>query len=62
MITWILMFKPIPLKVLESYAMSIRLGHHHIYKSLPRLLTLWYDFGTQAVGKGDKKVRKLGAT
>ena len=35
------------LQVLTSYAESIKLGYRHIYQSLPRLLTLWYDFGTQ---------------
>lgn len=35
------------LQVLKSYAESIKLGYRHIYQSLPRLLTLWYDFGTQ---------------
>jgi hypothetical protein len=44
------------MQVLTAYANSIRLGHRHIYKSLPRLLTLWYDFGTQATGKSDKQV------
>lgn len=34
-------------QVLRSYAESIKLGYRHIYQSLPRLLTLWYDFGTQ---------------
>ena len=29
------------LQVLKYYTQSIRLGHRHIYKSLPRLLTLW---------------------
>lgn len=45
------------MQVLESYAASIRLGHRHIYKSLPRLLTLWYDFGTQALASRDQKVQ-----
>ncbi len=35
------------LQVLRSYSESIKLGYRHIYQSLPRLLTLWYDFGSQ---------------
>ena len=44
------------MQVLTTYANSIMRGHRHIYKSLPRLLTLWYDFGTQAAAKSDSKV------
>ncbi len=46
-----------PAQVLKYYTQSIRLGYRHIYKSLPRLLTLWYDFGTQNPNACDKKVR-----
>lgn len=39
-------------QVLNSYAQSIKLGYRHIYKSLPRLLTLWYDVGAQIGTQG----------
>jgi serine/threonine-protein kinase ATR len=31
--------------VLRNYGRSVQYGSRHIYRSLPRLLTLWFDFG-----------------
>jgi serine/threonine-protein kinase ATR len=36
--------------VLTNYGMSVKHGHHHIYQALPRLLTVWFEFGTHCVG------------
>uniref|UniRef100_A0A6U1KDA9 Uncharacterized protein n=1 Tax=Tetraselmis chuii TaxID=63592 RepID=A0A6U1KDA9_9CHLO len=33
-------------KVLRNYALAAKHGHRLIMQSLPRLLTLWYDFGS----------------
>jgi len=32
-------------EVLRNYGRSVQYGNRHIYRSLPRLLTLWFDFG-----------------
>lgn len=32
-------------EVLRGYGKSIEAGHVHIYRSLPRLLTLWFEYG-----------------
>eukprot|EP00898_Chlorokybus_atmophyticus_P004675 jgi/Chlat1/5208/Chrsp33S05180 len=31
--------------VLAQYAKALRLGHRQIFQSLPRMLTLWFEFG-----------------
>ena len=33
-------------EVLRNYGKSVQAGSRHIYRSLPRLLTLWFDFGS----------------
>lgn len=33
-------------EVLKLYGKSVNAGRRHIYRSLPRLLTLWYEFGS----------------
>lgn len=33
-------------EVLKNYGQAIRHGHRHIYRSLPRMLTVWFDFGS----------------
>lgn len=35
--------------VIWNYGMSVQQGHHHIYQALPRLLTVWFEFGTHCV-------------
>jgi hypothetical protein len=35
------------LQALEHYGESIRVGHKHILQSLPRLLTLYFEFGSK---------------
>ena len=32
--------------VIKSYGMSMMYGHSHTSQSLPRMLTLWFEFGT----------------
>ena len=32
-------------KALTNYGTSLSKGHHYIFQSLPRMLTLWFDFG-----------------
>jgi hypothetical protein len=38
---------PLHLQALEHYGESIRVGHKHILQSLPRLLTLYFEFGSK---------------
>ena len=33
-------------RTLRHYGQSLALGHKYIFQSLPRLLTLWFEFGT----------------
>ena len=33
-------------EVIRNYGLAVQYGHRHIFQSLPRLLTLWFDFGT----------------
>jgi hypothetical protein len=35
------------LQALKHYGESIRCGHKHVLQSLPRLLTLYFDFGRE---------------
>ena len=32
-------------ETVKEYGLSIKFGHRHIYESLPRMLTLWFDIG-----------------
>mmetsp|Transcript_10928 Transcript_10928/g.67521 ORF Transcript_10928/g.67521 Transcript_10928/m.67521 type:complete len:2630 (+) Transcript_10928:210-8099(+) len=34
-------------EVIRNYSHSLKYGHMHIFESLPRMLTLWYDFGAE---------------
>ena len=31
---------------MRNYGLAVQYGHRHIFQSLPRLLTLWFDFGS----------------
>ncbi|KAL3137629.1 hypothetical protein ABBQ38_004906 [Trebouxia sp. C0009 RCD-2024] len=33
-------------EVMRNYGLAVQYGHRHIFQSLPRLLTLWFDFGS----------------
>lgn len=33
-------------QVIENYGKAIANGHDHVYEALPRLLTVWYEFGS----------------
>ena len=51
------------LEVILHYATSLRYGHRHVYESLPRMLTLWFDVGAAAAaheaalsGRGSKSL------
>ena len=35
-------------EVMRNYARAIISGYEHVHRALPRLLTLWYDFGSEA--------------
>lgn len=37
-------------QVIKNYGKAVGCGNRHIYQSLPRLLTVWFEFGTYAVG------------
>jgi serine/threonine-protein kinase ATR len=36
------------IEIITHYATSLRYGHRHVYESLPRMLTLWFDVGAAA--------------
>jgi serine/threonine-protein kinase ATR len=40
-------------EVLRNYGRSVQYGSRHIYRSLPRLLTLWFDFGASVAANPD---------
>jgi len=37
-----------PSRICRSYGESLQQGHKHIYESLPRILTLWFDYTENA--------------
>lgn len=39
------------LKVCENYALSLRFGVKYIYRTMPRMLTLWLDLGEVTVAE-----------
>ena len=44
--------------VIKFYATSLRYGHRHVYESLPRMLTLWFDIGALAAAHEAKDRRQ----
>ena len=32
-------------EVLRNYGKSVAQGHRHIYQSMPRMLTIWFEYG-----------------
>ena len=32
-------------EVLRNYGKSVLYGHQHIYQSMPRMLTIWFEYG-----------------
>lgn len=54
-------------ETVREYGLSIKFGHRHIYESLPRMLTLWFDIGdrfyasedVQVVGRSGAKLKKI---
>ncbi len=32
-------------EVLRNYGKSVLYGHTHIYQSMPRMLTIWFEYG-----------------
>eukprot|EP00698_Gefionella_okellyi_P014990 TRINITY_DN4193_c0_g1_i1.p1 TRINITY_DN4193_c0_g1~~TRINITY_DN4193_c0_g1_i1.p1 ORF type:complete len:1800 (-),score=472.86 TRINITY_DN4193_c0_g1_i1:48-5345(-) len=47
-------------KVIEHYGASLRYGHKHIFQALPRLLSLWFDFGAHHSSADTRKPIKRG--
>ncbi|XP_055865310.1 serine/threonine-protein kinase ATR-like isoform X2 [Biomphalaria glabrata] len=48
--------------VVKNFGMSLKYGNQHIYQSLPRLLSLWLDYGTAVVENETKdKLGKMAA-
>jgi hypothetical protein len=37
------------MKVVATYAQCLEYGTQHVYEALPRLLTIWLEFGTAVV-------------
>jgi len=48
-------------RLVRHYAESLKLGHKHIFQSLPRLLTLWFENSTNDKVSADQK-EKLNQT
>lgn len=42
--------------MIKGYGMSMQHGNAHTSQSLPRMLTLWFDFGTYLHGVRTNKV------
>ena len=42
--------------VLKHYGQSLQFGNKFIYQSMPRLLTIWLDFGATVSDQGKRKV------
>ena len=47
-------------EVIRNYGLAVHYGHRHIFQSLPRLLTLWFDFGSHI--KSITVTQKVGPT
>ena len=45
--------------VIRNYGSSVQHGHRHIYQSVPRLLTVWFEFGTHCVGITGKPSKQV---
>ena len=45
--------------VLTNYGTAVQCGTHHIFESLPRLLTLWFEFGSQQMSSRSTSVKVL---
>ena len=45
--------------VIRNYGSSVQHGHRHIYQSVPRLLTVWFEFGTHCVGITGKPTKQV---
>ena len=41
--------------MLKHYGLSLQFGNKFIYQSMPRLLTLWLDFGAKVNEHGKKE-------
>ena len=46
--------------IITRYATSLRYGHSHVYESLPRMLTLWFDVGAAAAAHEATAARSSG--
>ena len=60
--------------MIKSYGLSMMHGHQHTSQSLPRMLTLWFEFGTflqafrsaakltvgEGLGRGGREVAEAG--
>lgn len=44
-------FTDILKEVLHNYGSSVQHGIRHVYQSLPRLLTVWFDYGSHCLSK-----------
>jgi hypothetical protein len=55
--------RPLPLatQVLQHYGRSLEHGHRHILQSLPRLLTLYFDYGTEVVARKSQSSKERSA-
>ena len=48
-------FTDILKEVLHNYGESVKHGIRHVYQSLPRLLTVWYEYGSHCLQKPQSK-------
>ena len=44
------------IEVITHYATSLRYGHRHVYETLPRMLTLWFDI-TSAAAAHERRIK-----
>jgi hypothetical protein len=49
------------LKIVQNYGRALQWGHAHIFQSLPRLLTLWFE-AASAFPAGSRVAEDLSAT
>ncbi|KAA6417036.1 MAG: serine threonine- kinase ATR-like, partial [Trebouxia sp. A1-2] len=43
-------------EVIRNYGLAVQYGHQHIFQSLPRLLTLWFDFGSHIKSIANRQI------
>lgn len=50
-------FLEIVKELIRAYGKALHLGHKHIYQAMPRMLTVWFDFGNYCLQAKQKSVK-----